>query len=218
MDGHSSAARLLVGLTIGVLLGGCATSAATSPAATPTPATLRTSSAMPTASPVPTATPTPAPKPTPTPEPVAGWPTVSRGIAMTGAVENSGENDGRLRLSVTVIGLPPGEAVSLSAAGEYGARWVCGSEPEPCGDIGCAPAFSGTTEGTAKAAAHAVAGSDGAAAARIEIGAAPPAELCPTDSTAPWKTVEERWEKVRIADPVHGLVLAPDTIWWGVTY
>jgi hypothetical protein len=204
--------RVLVGLTIGFLLGGCASSATTPPVATPTPTALPTAAATPTASPVPTAA------PTSTPMPVAGWPTVTRGIAMTGAVENSGENDGRLRLSITVIGLAPGEAVSLSAAGEYSVRWVCGVAPEPCGELGCAPAYSGKTEGQAKAAESVVAGSDGTAAARIEIVAEPPAESCPADSTSPWGTVEERWEKVKIADPVHGLLLTPDTIWWGVTY
>ena len=210
--------RVLVGLTIGFLLAGCAPNAVTPPVATPTPAALPTAAATPTASPVPTATPTPIPKPTPTPEPVAGWPTVSRGIAMTGAVENSGENDGRLRLSITVLGLAPGEAVSLSAAGKYSVTWACGVWPEPCGELGCGPTSYRDTEGTAKAAAQAVARSDGAAAAQIEIAAVPPAESCPTDSTAPWWAQRERWEKVRIADPAHGLLLTPDTIEWRVTF
>jgi len=214
--------RVLVGLTIGFLLGGCGSGAATPPMTTPTPTALPTSAATPTASPVPTASPTSTPKPTPTPEPVAGWPSVSRaGITMTGTTgtgKDPWEMDGRLRLSVGVTGLAPGEAVSLSAAGTYTVKWACGSEPEPCGDIGCAPSFQGTTEGTAEAAAQAVAGSDGAAAAQIEIVAVPPAESCPTDSSAPWWTTSEQWEKVRIADPVHGLVLTPDTIERSVTF
>jgi hypothetical protein len=131
---------------------------------------------------------------------------------MTGAVDDWGEMNGRLRFLTTMTGLAPGEAVSLSAAGTYIVKWACGSEPEPCGDIGCAPSFQGTTEGEAEAAAQAVAGSDGAAAARIEIVAAPPAESCPTDSSARWWTISEQWEKVRIADLVHGLVLNPDII------
>jgi len=213
--------RVLVGLAIGVLLAGCGSGEAKPPAATPTPTALPTAAATPTASPVPTATTTPIPKPTPTPEPVAGWPTVGRAldeVSMTGVVENSGENDGRLRLSITVLGLAPGEAVSLRATGEYAVKWACGVWPEPCGELGCGPTSYGETEGTAKAADHAVVGSDGTVVARIEIVAAPPAESCPTDSTAPWWAQRERWEKVRIADPVHGLVLTPDTIERGVTF
>ena len=204
---------VLVGLTILALLAGCGSGAATPPMTTPTSTALPTAAATPTASPGPTASPTSTPKPTPTPEPVAGWPTVSRaGITMTGSVEDSWEAGGRLRLSITVTGLAAREAVSLSAAGRYSVGSSCGVAPEPCGELGCAPAYSGETEGTAKAAASAVAGSDGTAAARIEIVAEPPAESCPADSTSPWRTPTERWEKVRIADPAHGLLLTPDTI------
>ena len=200
MGGHHSAARLLVGLTIGVLLGGCTSSAVTPP--------------------VPTAAPPPTPKPTTTQKPVAGWPTVSRvGITMTGAVdEDYWPLDGRLRLSITVTGLAPGEAVSLSAAGKYIIEWWCEAQPEPCGEGGCVPGFSGKTEGTATAAAQAVAGSDGAAAARIEFAAAPPAECFTTGSSARWGTSLERWERVSIADAVHGLLLTPETIERAVTY
>jgi len=216
--------RVLVVLTIGVLLGGCASSAVTPPAVTPTPTALPTSAATPTASPV-TPTPTSTPKPTATPEPVAGWPTVGRaGITMTGTVEDPREAGGRLGLSITVTGLVPGEAVPLRATGEYTVKWACypslsiGTTPEPCGELGCGPISYGETEGTATAAADAVAGSSGTAVARIEIVAAPPAGSCPTDPTAPWWRQRERWEKVRIADPVHGLVLTPDTIERGVTF
>jgi len=117
-----------------------------------------------------------------------------------------------------VTGLVPGEAVPLRATGEYIVKWACGITPEPCGELGCGPSSYGETEGTAKAAADAVAGSDGTVVARIEIVATPPAESCPTDSTAPWWAQRERWEKVRIADPLHVLVLTPDTIERGVTF
>ena len=136
---------------------------------------------------------------------------------MTGTFEPP-ENEGRLRLSIAVRGLAPGEVVSLRAAGEYVATWVCGVDPGQCGDAGCGPAFSGgPTEGTAEAAAQAVGASDGTAAALIELVAAPPAKSCPADSTAPWATPTERWERVRIADPAHGLLLTPDTIERAIT-
>ena len=136
---------------------------------------------------------------------------------MTGVVEDPWEAGGRLRLSITVTGLAPGEAVPLRASGEYTVKWVCGTTPEPCGELGCGPSSYRTTEGTAKATADAVAGSDGTAAAQIEIVAAPPAESCPTDSTAPWWRQRERWEMLRIADPLHGPLPIPDTIERGVT-
>ena len=143
LGGHHSAARILVGLTIGVLLGGCASSAVTPPVATPPPTALPASAATHTASPVPTTNSTLTPEPPSTPTPVSGWPTVSRArITMTGTVEGP-EDAGRLRLSITVSGLAPGEAVSLSATGDYIVTWVCGVDPEQCGDAGCAPAFSG---------------------------------------------------------------------------
>jgi hypothetical protein len=158
-------------------------------------------------------------KSTPTPEPLAGWPTVTRGITMSGAVENSGENDGRLRLSITVIGLAPGEAISLSAAGKYYVlEWICGVAPGPCGELGCGPSSHDKTDGTATAAAHVVAGSDGTAVARIVLVAAPPAESCPTDSGSPWVAKQERWEELSIADSAHGLVLTPDPIERGFTF
>jgi hypothetical protein len=137
---------------------------------------------------------------------------------MAGAVGEAGEMDGRLRLSITMTGLAPGEAVSLRAAGVYIVEWVCGSLPEPCGPIGCGPSFDGETEGTTKAAAQAVAASDGTAAARIELAAVPPAESCPTDSSSPLMAKRYRWEKVSIADPVHGLLLTPDPVERGFIY
>jgi hypothetical protein len=163
--------------------------------------------------------PTPNPKPTPTPKPVAGWPTVSlAGIALTGAVEDSPEMDGRLQLSVTLAGLAPGETVSLDAIGTYAIRWACGTSPEPCGEIGCGPSSWGATDGTVNAPARAVAGSDGTATARVELVAAPPARSCPTNPSSPWGTMSERWEQVTVADPGHRLILAPDTIERAVTF
>ena len=168
--------------------------------------------------PTPTPKPTPTLQPTPTPKPVAGWPTVRRaGITMTGAVEDYRE-DRRLRLSITLTGLAPGESVSLYATGKYSFTWACGVEPEPCGELGCGPTSFRNTQGSAKAVDHAAAGSHGTAVARMELEATPPAESCPTDATAPWWMTQERWEKVRIADPAHGLVLTPDTIERGITF
>jgi len=175
-----------------------------------------------TIAPSPDPTPTPptvTPKPAPTPAPVAGWPAVSHaGITMTGAVEDHGEIGDRLRIPITVTGLAPGKAVALRATGEYSFEWACGSAPGPCGELGCGPAVRDKTEGTAEASDRAVAGSDGTAAARIELVAAPPAEPCPADIPSSWSMEHARWEKVRIADPVHGLVLTPDAIEWGITY
>ena len=141
------------------------------------------------------------------------------GITMTGTVEDSWAMDGRLRLSITVTGLAPGEAVSLSASGKYHVlEWICGIAPGPCGELGCGPSSYDKTEGTAKAAAHIVAGSDGTAVARIVLVAAPPAESCPMDSSSPWVAKHERWEKVSVADSAHGLLLTPDTIERAFTY
>ncbi len=138
---------------------------------------------------------------------------------MAGAVEDSAGTDGRLRLSITVAGLAPGEVVSLSAAGRYDIlEWICGTAPEPCGDLGCGPGTYRETEGTATAAAQAVAGTDGTVAARVSLVAAPPAESCPTDTSSPWVAKHERWEKVSIADSAHGLLLTPETIERGFTY
>jgi LysM repeat protein len=140
------------------------------------------------------------------------------GSTMTAAVE-AWDPGGRLRFSITVTGLAPGEAVSLGASGKYDIlEWVCGIAPGPCGELGCGPSSNDKTEGTAKAAAHAVAGSDGTAGARIVLVAAPPAESCSTESSSPWVVKHERWEKVSIADAVHGLLLTLDTIERGFTY
>jgi hypothetical protein len=137
---------------------------------------------------------------------------------MTGADDGSAELEGALRLSIRIVGLAPGEAVSLSAAGEFAVTWMCGIAPEPCGDLGCGPSSYDDTEGAAKAAGRAVAGDDGTATTGIEIVAAPPPEACPTDPTARWSVKLERWEKVTVADPSHGLLLTPDTIERGVTF
>jgi len=154
-----------------------------------------------------------------------GWPAVSRaGIAMLGVVADdrsgqyTGALDGRLRLSITVTGLAPSETVSLNAAGRYLVKWVCGSQPGPCGELGCVPDSLGTTEGTAKATTQVVAGSDGTATARIDLAAAPPAKPCPADSRPPLGTQRERWEQISIADPLHGLVLTRDIIERGDIY
>ena len=216
--------RLIVVSLAASLLAACAapgtaSSPSTSTALSPSPLVSLPPSSIPApASPIPAAT--RAPKPTPTPKPVTGWPSVSReGITMTGAGElDAGDMDGRLRLSVTMTGLKPGQAVSLTATGKYAVRWVCGVEPEPCGEIGCGPTFWGDSEGTAKRTAKAVAGKDGTAVFRIKLPAVPPAKTCPTDPTAPWSTMEETWKNVRITDPVHGLRLAPGTISYGDTF
>ena len=212
-------------LASALLLAGCA-----SPVSTPSPspaAALGTPTGAPTLTPAPTASPLPSPGstrfvPTPTPaptlKPVAGWPTINRaGVTMTGTVE-AWDPGGRLRLSISVTGLAPGEAVSLGAAGEYHIQWICGTQPEPCGPIGCGPVGWDKTEGSAKAAAQAVAGTDGTVATSIALAAAPPAESCPADSSPPWSAMFERWEKVSITDSAHGLLLTPDTIGRGFTF
>jgi LysM repeat protein len=141
------------------------------------------------------------------------------GITMTGTVEEPWAMDGRLRLSITVTGLAPGEAVSLSASGKYHIlEWICGTAPGPCGELGCGPSSYDKTEGTAKAATHVVAGGNGTAVAQIVLVAAPPAESCPTDSSSPWVAKHERWEKVSVADSAHGLLFTPDTIERAFTY
>ncbi len=154
----------------------CVAAACTS-AATPAPVVTATPPTSPTSAP-------PSPTPTATPKAVAGWPSISRaGITMTGVDEHlrkGPEMDGRLRLSITVNGLKPGEAVSLDATGKYAVKWVCGVEPEPCGDIGCAPTFWGDSDGTARTTAKGVAAEDGSAVFRIKLRAAPPAKTCPT--------------------------------------
>jgi len=206
-------------LATALLLAGCA-----SPVRTPSPpptAAPAARTAAPTITPTPTASPFPSPSSTrfvPTPAPATGWPTVSRaGVTMTGTVE-AWDPGGRLRLSISVTGLAPGEAVSLSAAGGYHIQWICGTQPEPCGPIGCGPAAWDMTEGTAKAAAQAVAGTDGTVAARVALVAAPPAGSCPADSSPPWSAMFERWEKVSITDSAHDLLLTPDTIGRGFTF
>lgn len=148
-----------------------------------------------------------------------GWPSVSgSGIEMTGAVESSGETDGRLRLSITITGLAPGESVTLRATGTYRVVWNCGVWPEPCGDLGCGPTDWSETQGTAGAAAKVDAGSDGAAQARIEIAALPPGEACPSDPSFPWGAQVNEWDRVTVADAAHGLLLTPDPIAWGYTF
>jgi probable HAF family extracellular repeat protein len=148
-----------------------------------------------------------------------GWPTVERaGVTMTGAVDDAATPDPRLPLSITLTGLAPGEAASLRAVTTYHLVWACGVAPEPCGELGCGPANWNETTGTATTAARVAAGRDGTATARIELVADPPAEPCPADSTVPWRTLSERWESVRIADPAHGLLLTPDPVERAITF
>jgi len=135
---------------------------------------------------------------------------------MTGAPLEYSER-GRLRLSVTLTGLAPGEAISLRAVGDYDIHWICGTQPEPCGEVGCVWAFGDTTEGTAKSPVSAVAGSDGMVTVEIELVAPPPAETCPADATAPWGTLAESWTKIRVTDAAHGLRLTPEPIHWADT-
>jgi len=211
--------RVLVGLTIGVLLGGCASTPTMT--LSPTPAALPTAAATPTVSPVPSAIPTPTPKPTATPKLVAGWPSVSRdGVTMsdTGTDMEGYTVDGRLRISVGVTGLTPGEAVAVSSAGAYQMGWACGVGPEPCiptSAFSCAFTSRDTTKGTAKATTRALAGSDGAATLMVDLLAAPPAGSCPTDPTSPWQTHGACWEPVTITDAAHGLRLTPGAICTG---
>lgn len=111
-------------LIAATLLAAC-TTAGTSPSpsasiatATSTPIASVVTSASPRVSVGPSSNPTlasltPTPKPSPSPAPVTGWPTVGRaGITIAGAVDDDGERDGRLRVSIQVSGLAPGEAVS----------------------------------------------------------------------------------------------------------
>jgi hypothetical protein len=150
---------------------------------------------------------------------VAGWPSVSgSGIEMTGVVESSGEPDGRLRLSVTITGLVPGESVTLRATGTYRVVWNCGVWPEPCGELGCGPTDWSETQGTTGEEAKAVAGSDGRAQARVEIAALQPGEACPSDSSFPWGAQMNEWAKVTVVDAAHGLLLTPSPIAWGYTF
>jgi hypothetical protein len=174
--------------------------------------------ALATSAPTATASPAPTESPRWAPKPVAGWPTVGRaGVTMAGTVEEW-DPAGRLRLSISVLGLGSGEAVSIETAGEYEIRWICGTQPEPCGPIGCGPVEWDKTKGSAKAAAQAVAGADGTVAVRVALVGAPPAGPCPADGSPPWGAMSELWEQVSITDSGHGLLLTPDTIGRGFTY
>jgi hypothetical protein len=139
---------------------------------------------------------------------------------MTGAVESDTSAAGRLlRLWVSVTGLEQGEAASVGASGTYRIKWTCGSEPEPCGELGCVPSFMDTTEGTAETTARAVAGSDGTVMLEITLVAAPPADTCPADAGAPWgEPHAESWTNVMVTDAEHGLRLTPPPIEWADTY
>jgi hypothetical protein len=135
---------------------------------------------------------------------------------MSGATSDDGEPVG-LRYSVTLTGLAPGEVVSLYAAANYDVHWICGTQPEPCGEVGCAPAFGETTEGTATSSVNAVAASDGKVTVEIDLVASPPAETCPADATAPWRAMAQTWREIQVTDDVHGLRLTPEPIHWADT-
>ena len=134
------------------------------------------------------------------------------------ASDVAGPMDGSLRLPITMTGLKPGEVIDLEAGGEYVVKWICGTTPEPCGEIGCGPAFAEEGHGSARSTSTAVAGNDGIAAFDVELAAQPPSESCPADSSAPWATQWERWTKVRLTDDVHGLRLTPGALDYGYTY
>ena len=149
----------------------------------------------------------------------SGWPSVGRaGVTMTGdASDVAGPMDGSLRLPITVTGLKPGETIELAATGAYVVKWICGTEPPPCGELGCAPAFLEEGHGSARSTSTVVGGEDGLAAIEVELAAQPPSESCPADSTAPWRTQWEQWTKVRVTDGVHGLRLTPGALDYGET-
>jgi hypothetical protein len=147
---------------------------------------------------------------------IAGWPTAARsGVAMSGTVQSDdGWFDG---LSIVITGLEPGEPVALAAVGEYSVQWICGTEPEPCGELGCGHAYGEVASGTVVVDAAAVADRAGTAASRLEFIAPPPVKSCPAGPAASWGMQWSEW-MVRIADRTHGLVLAPDRIDFGWTY
>lgn len=125
---------------------------------------------------------------------------------------------GRLRISVTLTGLAANEAVALDADGAFIINWVCGVEPESCGELGCAPTYTAETEGTVRESADGVAGADGVATVDVEMVAVPPAETCPTDATAQWQTRAESWKRINVTDAVRGLRLTPGPVEWWDTY
>jgi hypothetical protein len=125
--------------------------------------------------------------------------------------------DGRLRLSITMTGLRPGQAVSLAATATYAASWVCGVAPPPCGELGCGPAAWEQTNGTAETIVTAVAGKAGTATLGISLRVAPPARTCPSNTASPWGTQWEEWKGVSVTDAVRGLRLTPGTIAYGWT-
>jgi hypothetical protein len=138
---------------------------------------------------------------------------------MTGdASDLAGRMDGSLRLPITVVGLEPRETIHLAVTGKYVVKWICGTMPEPCGEIGCGPAISEEAHGSVRSTSTVVAGMDGVAAFEVELAAQPPSGSCPADSSAPWATQWERWTMVRITDGVHGLRLTPGALDYGYTY
>lgn len=211
---------------VAILLAGCAFAGIT-PALSPAPSHALPTPAPPTPTFTPVATstsdPSPAPsmkpRPTATAMPTTGWPSVSRaGVTLTGAADESGgKMDGRLRLSITMTGLRPGQAVSLAATATYAASWVCGVAPPPCGELGCGPAAWEQTNGTAETIVTAVAGKAGTTTLGISLRVAPPARTCPSNTASPWGTQWEEWKGVRVTDAVRGLRLTPGTIAYGWT-
>jgi len=78
------------------------------------------------------------------------------------AEESGGGTDGVLRVGVSVTGLPPGEEVSVSAAGSYQMDWICGVA-ESCSELEfrdgfCPASYGDEMEGTATGTARGVAG------------------------------------------------------------
>ena len=124
---------------------------------------------------------------------VVGWPSVSRsGVTMTGAVEYT--DIGMDGLSITVSGLTPGESVAFDAVGDYVVKWICGVAPEPCGELGCGPAFGVESAATVTLDAVGVADRVGTATVRIEFRAPSPVAE-PSRLLFQWMGLPEIWLK-----------------------
>lgn len=167
--------------------------------------------------PEPTPTPVPTPVPTPTPDSVTGWPTIGRGaLTMTGRFPSPDyqTSRGRLRLRVAIDGLRPNAQIKFVAAARWRILWVCGVEPEPCGDAGCAFLMWRWSTGTSRANARVHATDDGSAVATMTLAAVPPEPSCPADRTARWGTFGETWSRIRVSAPGLFLTLTPPRLEW----
>ena len=161
----------------------------------------------------------PAGTPSPAATPVTGWPTVNRGdVTMTGSILHEDTRYGRLRLAITLTGLAPGEPVALVGEADHRVKWVCGVEPEPCGDIGCGPAASEVSVGVSTASTAGTATGDGTARLMVELEAQPPSAPCPGDPEAPWRAMVGRWMGIAVSSPDRGLILRPEPVERGETY